>query len=217
MFAVSPDDKQIAVIVSDFSAAGASMKLYVDDLANAAHHLIYSQTGATSLWPVGWHGGSLVVAKVPSCAPSQGGGPFCCGPQELHVVDPATAVRRFTIGGPTCRIAGPPSSAGAVCETDVQANVINWTATTVRSFSIQGFTPAFLSPDGMVTAIVGPSGTTFDNGGTRTLAMKPCGWIDWTHLLSGGDVEQPRVATIDGNLVPVNSLGTCGGRIPGGL
>src|ERR1700694_524666 len=31
MFAVSPDDKQIAVIVRDFSAAGGSMKLYVDD------------------------------------------------------------------------------------------------------------------------------------------------------------------------------------------
>ena len=216
MFAVSPDDQQIAVVVADFSSSGASTRLYVEDLNGGGHHVnTFSESGPFTLWPTGWHGtNNLVVAKVPAC--TQGGGPGCCGPQEFHVVDPATAVRRFTIGG-TCWIAGPPSPAGSVCETQARANVISWTGTTVRSFSIQGLTPAYLSPDGMVTAIVGASGTTFDNGGTRTLAMQACGWIDSTHVISAGDVQQPRIGSVDGNLVPVNSLGTCGGRIPGGL
>src|SRR2546429_204782 len=88
MFAVSPDDQRIAVIVDDFNSTGASTKLYVEDLDGGGNHLdLFSQTGARTLWPVGWHGtNNLVVAVVASG--TQGGGPFCCGPQELHVGDP---------------------------------------------------------------------------------------------------------------------------------
>src|SRR5260370_3276745 len=116
MFAVSPDDQRIAVVVSDFTASGVSIRLYVEDLNGGTNHVdIFNSTGAYGLWPIGWHGtDNLVVAKVPSC--SQGGGLFCCGPLELHVVDPATAVRRYTLGGPDCVIAGSPSPAGAACE-----------------------------------------------------------------------------------------------------
>src|SRR5712692_8773850 len=102
MFAVSPDDQRIAVIVSDFTSAGAAIRLYVEDLNGGSNHAdIYSQSNAFSLWPIGWHGtDNLVVAKVPAC--TQGGGPFSASSQELHVVDPATAVRRYTLGGPDC-------------------------------------------------------------------------------------------------------------------
>src|SRR5438034_7005543 len=123
MFAVSPDDQRIAVIVDDFNSTGASTKLYVEDLNGGGNHLdLFSQTGARTLWPVGWHGtNNLVVAVVASC--SQGGGPFCCGPQELHVVDPATAARRFTLGSTiACGIAGSPSPAGAICWDGSQSN-----------------------------------------------------------------------------------------------
>src|ERR1700730_789660 len=38
MFTVSPDDKRIAVVVSDFTSTGVAISLYVEDLAGAAHH-----------------------------------------------------------------------------------------------------------------------------------------------------------------------------------
>src|SRR6267142_4795326 len=135
MFAVSPDDQRIAVVVDDFTASGASTRLYVEDLNGGGNHLdTYSRTGARTLWPIGWRGtNNLVVAVVPSC--TQGGGPFCCGMQELHVIDPDTATRRFTLGNlDTCPISGPPSPAGATCESRTvwEATVLNWTAGTIR-------------------------------------------------------------------------------------
>ena len=135
MFAVSPDDQRIAVIVNDYTTSGASTRLYVEDLNGGGSHLdIYNRTGARTLWPIGWHGiNNLVVAVVPSC--TQGGGPFCCGIQELHVIDPASATRRFTIGDLTaCPIVGPASPAGDICWDGAQSKVLNWTAGTVRSF-----------------------------------------------------------------------------------
>jgi hypothetical protein len=106
-----------------------------------------------------------------------------------------------------------------VCENDVQANVLTWTGTTTRSFSIQGPTFAHLSPNGGLVAIV-PSGDTIIQETSRTLAgMQACGWIDDTHVLSGGDAQhQPRVGDVtNGNAVAVAAQGDCAGRLPGGL
>jgi len=220
MFSVSPDDQRIAVVVSDYTSSGVSVRLYVEDLNGGTNHLdLFSSSGAYGLQPIGWHGtNNLVLAKVPAC--TQGGGPFSAGPLELHVVDPATAVRRFTIGGTNCVIAGSPSPAGAVCETTngAQASVIDWTANTRRSFAIQGAGPAYLSPDGAIVAIPGSSATTFQ-GNSKTLSLQACGWIDSAHVISGGDVQQqPRIGNLaTGTVIPVAAQGSCAGRLPGGL
>jgi hypothetical protein len=221
LFAVSPDDQRIAVIVVEFTSNGASTKLYVEDLNGGGHHLdIFSDSGAFTLWPTGWHGtNNLVVAKVPAC--NQGGGPFCCGPQEFHVVDPGTAVRRFTVGGPACVIVGPPSPAGAVCEDPSNyqvARVVNWTGVQTNGIPIGGPTPVLISPDGQLAAIGGaPTTVLFPSNVAVSLAA--CGWIDNSHLLSGGDAQhQPSVGNVvTGQVVPVQAVGDCAGRIPGGL
>ena len=219
MFAVSPDDQRIAVVVDDFTASGASTRLYIEDLNGGGHHAeVFGETGAFTLWPTGWHGtNNLIVAKVPSC--TQGGGPGTAGPTEFHVVDPATAFRRFTVGGPGCLIAGAPSPAGAVCESDVQATVLTWTGTTTRSFAIQGFTPAYLSPDGSQTSTIVNGDTVIQESSKTFPGMQACGWIDDTHVFSGGDAQrQPRVGDITtGNVVPIAAQGDCVGRLPGGL
>ncbi len=219
MFAVSPDDQRIAVVVDDFTASGASTRLYVEDLNGGGHHAdIFGESGAFTLWPTGWHGANnLVVAKVPSC--TQGGGPGTAGPTEFHVVDPATAFRRFTVGGPGCLIAGPPSPAGAVCESDVQATVVTWTAIATRAFTIQGFTPAYLSPDGSQVATIVNGDTVIQESSKTFPGTQMCGWIDDTHVFSGGDAQrQPRVGDITtGNVVPIAAQGDCAGRLPGGL
>jgi hypothetical protein len=223
LFAVSPDDALMAVVVIDFTTSGATSRLYMYQLQpGGSQLLLFSQSGAYALWPTGWHGvTNLVVAKVPSC--TQGGGPFCCGPQEFHVVDPKTAFRRFTVGSAACVIAGPPTQAGAVCEDTAafaQLNVVDWTGATTHSYPISGATPAYLSPDGMLVAIAAygaPITTILPTNAAATLAA--CGWIDNTHLLSGGDVQhQPSVADITtGKVVPVATQGDCAGRLPGGL
>ena len=113
-------------MVSDFSGNGAASRLYVEDLNGGANHVdIFSETGAYGLWPIGWHGTSLILAKVPAC--TQGTGLGCCGPLEFHLVDPATAVRSRTIGRADCIIGGPAVPAGAVCETAaVDAKAFDW-------------------------------------------------------------------------------------------
>ena len=222
MFAVSPDDQRIAVVVADFTANGASTSLYVEDLNGGGHHkVIFTETGAFTIWPIGWHGTNLVVAKVPVCA--SGSGPFCCGPQELHVIDSATAARKVTLGGASCIIAGPPSAAGAICETDAQANVLDWSAVTTRSFSIQGQSPAYLSPNGNQAAIdkANPSNflDTFVEGSKTTFTdLQTCGWIDSTRVLGTDRQGLPRVGDwVTGGTVAVAAKGTCAGRIPGGI
>ncbi len=220
MFSVSPDDQRIAVIVSDFTTNGVSLKIYVEDLNGGTNHVdIFTNTSAFGLWPIGWHGGSLVVAKVAACA--QGGGFGCCGPLELHVVDPATAVRRFTIGAPDCIIASQPVPAGAVCETTAgTAKVLDWTAVLQRTYPIPGVGqgPIYLSPNGLHLALSTNATTTAVEGGS-TMGMDVCGWIDDTHIFSGGDAQhQPRIGNITTKaVVPVAAQGICAGRLPGGL
>src|ERR1700674_1557036 len=197
LFAVSPDDALMAVVVIDFAQGGATTNLYMYQLQpGGSKPFLFQQSGGYTLWPTGWHGTSLVLAKVPSC--TQGGGPFCCGPQEFHVVDPKTAVRRFTVGGATCVLAGAPSPAGVACEDTTafaQASVLDWTGAAVHSYPVSGPAPAYLSPDGTLVAIASytaPTTTLVPSNAAVNLAA--CSWIDNTHLLSGGDVQhQPSV------------------------
>lgn len=219
MFAVSPNDQRIAVVQDSYTTSGATTVLYVEDLNGGTNHIkLFSETGAYTLWPIGWRGtNNLVVAKMPSCSSGPGIGLFL---NELHVVDPTTGVRRFTIGDGQCPIASSPSPAGAVCENTSfsKANVLNWTGGTVRSYAIQGPVGAYLSPDGMALALVDGESTTFD-GVKQTLDLVACGWIDATHVIAAGDTQQQaRVGDIAvGSVTPVPAQGTCGGRIPGGL
>jgi len=220
MFAVSPDDQRIAVVVVDYNASGAATKLYVEDLNGGGHRVdLFSETGARTLWPIGWHGtNNLVVAVAPSC--TQGGGPFCCGPQELHVVDPATAARRFTLGDVTsCPIVGSASPAGVICWDGTQSKVLNWTAGNIRGYPQQGPALQFLSPNGNLVAVVTNGGTTMRGSSAAFTSLFACGWIDDTHILAGGDSQhQPRVAdTSTGNQIPIPAQGDCAGRLPGGL
>lgn len=221
VFAVAPDDSRMAVAVIDFVSGGASTRLFVDDLAlGGTQTKIYDETGSYTVWPMGWHAGLIVVAKVASC--TQGGGPFCCGPQELHVVDPATATRRVVIGGSGCVIAGASSPGGAVCEnsTFTQASEVNWAGGTFNTFPINGPAAAMISPDSNLVAVVN-TGTNVTNVrvGMALNGMEACEWIDSSHLLSGGDAQsQPKVGDeYHDSVVPVTATGDCAGRIPGAL
>ena len=221
MFAVSPNDQRIAVAVATFSSTGASTSLYVEDLNGGGNHVvIFNENDSFTLWPMGWHGtNELVLAKVAAC--SLGGAFSCCGPLELHVVNPANGVRRLTLGGPGCVISGAPTAGGASCETNTGVDkVYSWTGALLRSYAIPGvgMGSIYLSPNGQHLALSTTPGQAIVEG-ARTLSMDVCGWIDDTHILAGGDTQsQPRIGDIStGAVVPVAALGDCAGRLPGGV
>ena len=222
MFTVSPDDARIAVVENTYSASGATTVLYVEDLNGGTNHVkLFTETGAYTLWPIGWHGaGNLIVAKVASCA-SSSCGPTSCGVLEYHVVDPATGVRRVSLGYNLCVPIGTPSTAGITCENPsfTTLAMIGWNNSQLGSMPIRGPTPAYLSPDGMHVALVVNNATTISASLLPTLDLVTCGWIDNTHVFAGGDAQsQPRIADLTtGNIAPISAQGVCGGVIPGGL
>jgi hypothetical protein len=101
----------------------------------------------------------------------------------------------------------------------VQATVLTWTATTTRSFAVQGFTLAYISPNGSQVALTVNGETDIQESSRTFPGMQACGWIDETHVFSGGDAQrQPRVGDVTtGNVVPIAAQGDCVGRLPGGL
>jgi hypothetical protein len=222
VFAVSPDDSRIAVAVIDFTTGGATTNLFIDQLKlGGSQAKIFTEAGTSTRWPIGWHGSDLVIARVPVCA--KGFGPFCCGPQELQVIDADTAQQHFMLGGPTCLIAGPPSAAGAICESDARASVLDWSGASTREFSIQGQSPAYLSPNGNQAAIdqanpVNFLDTIVEGSHTIFSDFQTCGWIDSTRVLGTDRQGLPRVGDfVTGTTVSVSAKGFCAGRIPGGI
>jgi hypothetical protein len=222
MFAVSADDRRIAVVVADFSSSGAATKLYVEDLNGGSNHVdTFSESGANTLWPVGWLGtDQLVLAVMPACNQA-GSQPI--GATAIHIVEAATADRIHTIGGPDCTPNIPTSLAGVVCQFPGGGmEVLAWNNT----FSRPGYLPAepkvpmYLSPDGSAIALSPSAGTaTIEGRGYANLHMNVCGWIDSTHVLSGSDAQnQASVGDItNSNMVSVLAQGVCAGRIPNGL
>lgn len=224
MFAVRPDDKAMAVVVSTFSATTEHATLYLYDLVARTSVKVFDQTATSGLWPIGWHGGSLVVGKTRAC--STGSALGCCGPTELHVVDPITAVRRLTIGGGTCMVAGPSVPAGTPClepcDCGDSISLRNWSDVQFGTAEMEGGPPLFISPDGRTVLARWPNTgrALLLEGGGPTPTMGICGWIDNDTILGpSGDVStQAQVGNmVSGKVKPVAALGTCAGRIPGGL
>jgi len=140
-FSVSPDDQRIAVVVEDFpvqysTAPTVSIRLYVEDLLGGGNHSdLYSTTtpyssSGTTLWPMGWHQGNLVLAVMPLCSTDPGR----AVPLEYHVSSAATGSRVATIRPPNtgpcgfiyvtcnCTLSVVPASIGVSCLEQVYSN-----------------------------------------------------------------------------------------------
>src|SRR5258708_24435372 len=91
LFAVSPDDALMAVVVIDFAAGGATTNLYMYQLQTCGSQLLlFRPSGSYILWPTGWPGTtSRVLAQAPSCTP--GRRPNCSGRPGVPVSDPEPA------------------------------------------------------------------------------------------------------------------------------
>src|SRR5262249_2616204 len=75
-FAVSPDDRRIAVAAVDYSSNPPSTRLYGEDVAGGTNHVELPFPVGANVWPVGWHGGELVVAVGSAPTQSVAGNPY---------------------------------------------------------------------------------------------------------------------------------------------
>ena len=223
-FAVSPDDSRLAVGQLTYGAAGAtpafSLRLYVENLVDGRGRVDLFVSDAVAEWPVGWHGGKLVVA-VGQPGVFTGFNPY--GAVEYHLVDADAGTRKESIG---CSF-GPLVAGGSACWTPGELGRQDWTgATTQFRLDPTGMVSQVqesyvaLSPDGseVAAAVRASTATTnttllFGDGSAATLAADaaPLGWLDASHvvILMTSDLAVVNVA--DKSVNPVIGLS----KLPG--
>jgi hypothetical protein len=240
-FSVSPDDQQIAVLTEDVSSnTGISERLYVEDLHGGGHHVdIYTtqvpkDKRGTTLWPMGWHAGAIVLAVFPACTFEPAG----LTPSEWHVSNATNATRIAAVRANNCTLSYWPSAAGVGCA-DAQGvtTLYDWAgkvlSVTGPGATGSGYSMTSLSPKGnsiLFATGAGPGAPTPATGvvqlGPGPYATVPghaaCSWIDEDHLLAGDAViqfpaETPGNVLVTTSVTPLADSGVCAGRFPGGL
>lgn len=188
-FAVSPDDKQIAITTLDYTTSPVRLSLTVDNLYGGNPHVIFQST-SDYVWPVAWHSGLLVLAHAvgPFMEDVAKAAPGIDNPYSAisyHLVDPANANRKVLMG--SCTVSGPLSPAGSGC---IQGGAIDWQGNTAPWSthdwgSISG--AAALSPDGDWMAAVNPDAQTemalWRSDGTVANYVDGAGAQDWAGWL----------------------------------
>lgn len=235
-FSVNPNGDRIAVLVEDFSpATTVNLTLYVEDIGHANHKVIYTNStpkskSGTTLWPMGWHGGSLVLAVFPVCKFGSAGS----APIEWHVANANTANRLAQIGNP-CVPSYWPSSAGIACVDNENRQFIlyDWTGNITGSrLGDAGDFQSGLSPSGVSVFLTPPADTGGPLAGTRIQQLggreshvsvsghAACLWIDEDHLLAPDAVipiERDPMGVWRAGWIALPASGVCAGRFPGGL
>jgi hypothetical protein len=224
-FAISPDDRRIAVTAVDLSTVPHTMRLYVEDMNGGGNHVDLPQVQGTTVWPVGWHGGQLVVAVGSPPTQSTAANPYGTF-AGYQLVDGATGGR---LGGLACNPAGPLTPAGSACLVGGAPLAVLDLAG--RSRALAGAPASIVSaaeaPDGRRVAFCCDGGQLrlWDLRDDSVTGLGPAdspayGWIDATHLLiSDAPAQHPRVMDVaTGASLPVAAgLGRVVGRLPGGL
>lgn len=223
-FAVSPDDRRIAVAAVDYSSTPPTTRLYVEDVPGGANHVDLPLPAGVSAWPVGWHAGEVVLAVGSAPTQSIAGNPYGTFAGYL-LVDAGTGGR---LGALACNPAGPLTPAGSACLVGGGPLAVQDFAG--RTHSLGGaasVVSAAEAPDGARVALccVGGQLQLWDVRDDSLASLGPAdgpayGWIDTTHLLiSDGPAQHPRVLDIaTGASQPVAAApGRVVGRLPGGL
>jgi hypothetical protein len=227
-FSVSPDDQQIAVMVEDVSSGTAiSERLYVEDLHGGGHHVdvfttqVPKDKRGTTLWPMGWHAGAIVLAVFPVCTFE----PASLTPSEWHVSSATSATRIGTIQANNCTLSYWPSAAGVACvdTSKLQATMYDWAGKATSTVTTQaGDLQSGLSPSGRALFFAAGVGVGAPSPATRIVATSgsgnvpghsACLFINEDHLLAPDAVITfPPISA-----APMDQSGVCAGRFPGGL
>ena len=91
-FAVSPDNRRIAVSAINYGVSPPALRLYVENLGSGGNHSELLASSSLYVWPVAWQGSSLILAVGPAtaiCVPPATGqgvisaiGSLCGGPND---------------------------------------------------------------------------------------------------------------------------------------
>lgn len=231
MFAVSPDDRMIAVSSFDYRSHPVAASLYVEDLGGSGNHVDLPSSGLAYRWPAGWHGGDLLVGSDGTADPGFGFyAPLPYRITEFQLLDPTTGGVVATLGDSGCLPQSSlPSPGGVACETSVGAvGAIDWSGKTTIFATSDVFTGgASLAPDGKRLAASG-SGAVLHiishpaTGGTESNAgggyPGDGGWLDANHVVVRG-AGSPGQSVIDlqsGGNFGLPSQTVLAARLPGG-
>jgi hypothetical protein len=224
-FAVSPDDRRIAIAVVTYAAAGSAtsfdLRLYAEDLLDGGHRTEVYTSASVVEWPVGWHAGEVVLA-IGDPGVFTGFNPY--GALEYHLVDPASWTRQAVL---SCTF-GPLVVAGSACSKPPALGRQDWTgaALTFRldpTGPVSRLQPAYLalSPDGhqvaggvRAAAAVAYDTELFEDGSESLLVAgaAPSGWLDARHLLVTAPTGPAIAAVPGGTLTPVTGLAPLPGQ-----
>jgi hypothetical protein len=144
-FAVNQDGSRIAVSVMDYGSNPARLTLYVSDLHGANRTDLLTSTGIY-VWPVGWHGGAVVVAVGPAFVQQGAENPYTAF-AGYHLVDATKGTRlaeMCTNGAPI----GPLTPAGTLCSSAGGLSVSGYDGRSRPIARAVGPTCLALSPDG---------------------------------------------------------------------
>jgi hypothetical protein len=231
VFAVSPDNREIAVSLLDFTRSPAHVTLFTESVKGINRHVIF-ESDTDYVWPVAWRKGLLVLAHgYGYLADALKAGPGQDNPYwaiSYHVVDRTDALRKALVGE-ACTVSGPLSPAGTACiqggTEDWSGANTNWSTNDWGSIS----SAASLSPDGSFVAAAQPdddSRLAFyrPGGAIATWVTGPgrrewAGWLDNLHVIVASSTSdfQPRIITLSPGPSPaifVNASGFYAARLP---
>jgi hypothetical protein len=244
-FAVSPDDRRIAVSVLDFTRYPVGTRLYVENLSGSGNHIELFSSPNVMEYPVGWHAGRLVMALGLNVQPQNYFDGFAQA-YGYHVADAQSGTQLLSLcaGVDAYR---PESRAGAECLRSPNASVASWDGG-IRAIPLARKPDATsgacslvgpLSPIGVIATNVVSSSQggcgggpgiflldAFGGIGTRPVASNavPVGWIDATHLVVDASLytrsSTPAlsiVETLIGVSARVQVPGFFAAPLPGGL
>jgi hypothetical protein len=220
VFAVSPDDKRIAVAIITYPFP-ARTRIYVEDVVGGGNHVELFSSSSVLEWPVGWHQGQLVIGVGLNGHPQNAYEGFAYAFAGYHVANATTGARSAAVCADQATF-GPPVPAGTVCATVSTYSVAGWTGATRKLPGGDSCGGGVLAPDGslvadscegalrLVTAAGQPKGTPY--------IARPLGWIDPQHVVVLA--ESGELSVLDVYLMseaPVSGKGFFAGDIPGSL
>jgi hypothetical protein len=235
-FAVSPDNRRLAVAVLDYTRYPVGTRLYVEDLTGGGNHVELFSSKNVLEWPAGWHNGRLVIAIGLNAQPQNRYEGFMRG-HGYHIADAQTGTRLLSLCDQIDSFV-PESPAGTVCVNAPNASVVTWDGAS-RSTPKDGTCGKWgpLSPAGVMANRVKSTADGGCTGGdlflvradgsqdTRPVATISSaeGWMDENHLVVVAD-SPPASSAIHsivdvttGVETPIRTDGFFAAALPGGL
>jgi hypothetical protein len=169
-FAVSSDDKTIAVAIVDYSVTPHRLRVYTEDLANSGGHREVLSSTRRFEWPVGFVGTSILMAVGPTGSQSGSGDPYNAQYGYDLLAANGSRVHSFCVPPPATPGAGPAygtawgpvDAAGAICSSASGHVLESWggMSTPLPDQACGGMQAVAYSPDRTMVMCVDPPNPT---------------------------------------------------------